>query len=409
MRELILSVLTYFNYMAEQVTVDQRLFTFNADRTKCAIVDYEDDHWVIHIYVLRVDQWIEDFKYRQANSQVNESCYRITSISMDGAGDNIAIGFIDQEGTHKGICLLLSVYNNTVIENTAILPSQVLSLFGYNVRFSQSGKILLISSPDFTEERDTAGTGAVFIYKCKEDEPEGILPVYNLVSMIRPDDKINIERFGLAMVVAPNDYEIAILGEHEAIEIDQTVTEIVLTVVSSLDTGLGISDYFTGQKQGMYEKYFISWTHNNRVVVTGLKTVSFKRTDVENVESTFNERHEFNVEWDNTNHTHNVEQINPDARKVVTLGQHALESNLNRDIPLIPVPVSADTDQLKIDKDKTMLRHHLILQNLLNNISLAVKNNEPVDVRIKGLEITPERVKITLLEFVNHSDKEANQ
>lgn len=52
-----------------------------------------------------------------------------------------------------------------------------------------------------------------------------------------------------------------------------------------------------------------------------------------------------------------------------------------------------------IDKENMVLRHHLVIQQLLNNISLAIKEDRVESVAIKTLELTEERVRITGLEF----------
>lgn len=52
-----------------------------------------------------------------------------------------------------------------------------------------------------------------------------------------------------------------------------------------------------------------------------------------------------------------------------------------------------------IDKDNMVLRHHLVVQQLLNNISLAIKEDRVGSFSIKTLELTEERVRITGLEY----------
>ncbi len=52
-----------------------------------------------------------------------------------------------------------------------------------------------------------------------------------------------------------------------------------------------------------------------------------------------------------------------------------------------------------IDKENMVLRHHLVIQQLLNNISIAIKEDRVESMTIKTLELTEDRVRITGLEF----------
>ena len=57
------------------------------------------------------------------------------------------------------------------------------------------------------------------------------------------------------------------------------------------------------------------------------------------------------------------------------------------------------SDNQNPPKDQTMLRHHLIFQNMLNNISLAIKNNQCSNVSITGLVINENEIKIKNITF----------
>lgn len=81
------------------------------------------------------------------------------------------------------------------------------------------------------------------------------------------------------------------------------------------------------------------------------------------------------------------------------------------DIGLGPIPVVAptvmDTKQLPetgkqnaIDRQAMITRQHLLVQQLLNNMSIAIKENKVERFSIKTLELTEERIRITGLEFI---------
>lgn len=86
--------------------------------------------------------------------------------------------------------------------------------------------------------------------------------------------------------------------------------------------------------------------------------------------------------------------------------------NLNvEDIGLGPIPVVAatvmDTKQLPetgkqnaIDRQAMITRQHLLVQQLLNNMSIAIKEDRVERFSIKTLELTEERIRITGLEFI---------
>lgn len=86
--------------------------------------------------------------------------------------------------------------------------------------------------------------------------------------------------------------------------------------------------------------------------------------------------------------------------------------NLNlEDIGLGPISVVAptvmDTKQLPetgkqnaIDRQAMITRQHLLVQQLLNNMSIAIKENKVERFSIKTLELTEERIRITGLEFI---------
>jgi hypothetical protein len=58
------------------------------------------------------------------------------------------------------------------------------------------------------------------------------------------------------------------------------------------------------------------------------------------------------------------------------------------------------------ERHKMMMRHHLVIQSLMNNISLSIRNQEPVDFKIKSLEITADRIRITGLDYTTQGTKD---
>lgn len=80
-----------------------------------------------------------------------------------------------------------------------------------------------------------------------------------------------------------------------------------------------------------------------------------------------------------------------------------LRSVMPEPIKKEPLQVVCDTRKLpdKPTEQHTMIiRHHLLIQQLLNNISIAIKEDRVEKFALKSLELTEERVRITGLEFI---------
>lgn len=411
MQELITTALKHFNYMADQLVIDGHLFSFNNDKTVCVIGVPRER--CLHIYLLKDDSWVEEYIYDLKKSQLasNEN-YSLSSISINGDNTQIALGFVNRFGD-RGACILLRKSSISLAEVTAIYPSiPSLNGFGTRVYFAKNTNVLLISSPDYTPEDGTIKTGAVFVYKIESDDAEDS---YKLVTMFQPDDRINVNDFGKAIVVSDDASVTAVLGNHDAVGLDESYDELVLTVF----TPKGFTEIFTGQIADVNDRYFLTLIPGNLIVLTGLPYYMANEPIDSKAEQTFQTRHEIVYRIDGgqlimvSDKRNSLYDLLPRPEQSISdltdtsmpvISEQISVHNLKQQVGLDDIPERVSTDQLKIDKDKTMLRHHLIIQNLLNNIALAVKNKEPVNVRIKGLEITPERVKISMLEFVNSTD-----
>ena len=74
--------------------------------------------------------------------------------------------------------------------------------------------------------------------------------------------------------------------------------------------------------------------------------------------------------------------------------------------PLVKVDTQALPEGSKATERHAMItRHHLLIQQLLNNISIAIKEDKLEKFAIKSLDLTEDRVRITGLEFITKKDK----
>lgn len=434
MQNLIKETLYYFNFMAEQIAIDGHLLAFNKDRTVCIIgVPAEQ--------TLTVWQWIENewtlsFSYKPSKAffDVHHFC-TMSSVAINDTGNFIAIGYINNltdvkdDAGHKGACLLLSLLTNgsssarfsSLIENTVITPDKNLSHFGEQVRFASNNRGLFVSSPDYSEEKGTIQNGAVFVYSGYETRS------VTTETAIIPIDLMNVECFGSAIATNLDNTTIAVSGSHECFDHkDESYSCFSVTTFSS-DGDEKIQELLIDHRIDEKYIYRMSFFAPNQFVIMGVVREPQGSAWGDKVFDCFNTRQgiifelkdgKLQVVSENSVVVSQKElgdssidydlQTSQDlsSSDMPTIGEQVQTmSNLKQEIGLGPITQpGADTDRLKMDKDKTMLRHHLILQQLLNNISIAVKNKEPVNIRIKGLEITPERVKISLLEFVNHGE-----
>lgn len=51
--------------------------------------------------------------------------------------------------------------------------------------------------------------------------------------------------------------------------------------------------------------------------------------------------------------------------------------------------------------DNIMLRDHLIFQNMMNNVSLAVRDGRPIDFSIERMTMTKDKINVVGFKYVD--------
>lgn len=214
----------------------------------------------------------------------------------------------------------------------------------------------------------------VFMTQAMKKSPDGpeVVALYDIIDgeyVLRytlTTDTTNVQHYGIDLVILPE--ELIILGTYKIEEEDgEDICYLLTLIAKGKKTHLltGIS-----QQEGYIQKLTLEDT---QVCVNGTRIATL---------------------------TPNGLTLDEVAEDEPT---QSVEVN---ETPLIKTDTQALPEGSKATERHAMItRHHLLIQQLLNNISIAIKEDKLEKFAIKSLDLTEDRVRITGLEFITKKDK----
>lgn len=273
----------------------------------------------------------------------------------------------------------IGVDNNTVYIGVVRQDTCHILLLKYTARYIMEDSIIVISEENKTIKNITCYANSILFISCNDDRVHSFVKDSN--GLILKDTMIplndDIYDYGSLVLVNQDGSKIAVVGMYNP-EDDECINITLYTEddVKTLYTGisydrLGLQGTFINDIITINDS-FIFTTYNN-----DLKVGSFNEPIPE------------------------LPIIIPEEK----IDESNVKKHISKSSIIVPEE-KIDTKQLPdikedkaVDKSNMIVRHHLVIQQLLNKISLGIQDNTIDSFSIKTLEMTEERVRITGLEL----------
>lgn len=302
------------------------------------------------------------------------------SMSFDKTGESLAVGYMSVSSQMPGMCHIYEITSSYMTLSTSIIPDRKdLTTFGLRVKLSPDGRLLVISCPHYKGEHSKTNEGMVFLHALQTNKS------YKLVTAVGSQDE-EITSFGLDICLNLSNRTLGVLGLKEVVAWDQTETVLTVTEIKVSEDlyHLESHEVITNTILEGSKRYRLRKFGNNYYGLLGLSSVRDDEAEdaitIADVNHIFNRRSYDTVMLsDDVNKEAIVEQAKPEVEE-----------------PTHTVVMESSKDP---EVQKTFIRHHLVIQQLLNNIAIAIKEGRAEQFSIGGIEVTEERIKITKLIY----------
>lgn len=353
------------------------------------VIAFTDDYKSVAIADARTSE-IRVYGKKPGSNKFNQMyVYRDTeqlvpvSMSFDKTGGLLAVGYMSTSSQMPGMCIVYEITSSYMTLSTSVIPDRKdLTTFGLRVKLSPDGRLLVVSAPHYKGEHSKTNEGMVFLHALQTDKS------YRLVAAVGSQDE-EITSFGLDICLNLADRTLGVLGLKEVVAWDQTETVLTVTEIKVSEDleHLESHEIVTNIILEGSKRYRLRKFGNNYYALLGLPSV--RDDEAEDAITIADVNHIF----DQKSYDTVILSDEVNKAELVDLVQQAKSE----------VEEPAHTAVIESSKDpevqKTFLRHHLVVQQLLNNIAIAIKEGRAEQFSIGGIEITEERIKITKLIY----------
>ena len=299
--------------------------------------------------------------------------HEVGDICLSSNGDYIAITVIHDEQGVQGICILSKqTYGWIEQDYIPIKSDNNHYMHASNITYMQGVNILLVTVGETYEN-------TILVFKF-----DNVSETYKLETAILEDQIYNSGQQAID-IIAINATDNTIQIVFTLNDFNQDTVRFYLANIYAEEDHLhsDVDDIFTVSGDSDIKQIFIEPNNQIRVYDQSLfdEDKSFEDNLKLIVEST------------------EIYYLAEKNNRVTDKEGNAVTEITSQEIETLSIPVNTDQIKDPQEKEKMLKRHHLIIQHLLNNIAIAIKQEQPVEFELKSLEITEERIKLTGLKY----------